>query len=148
MTDNCNHTDGIDHEHLTLDDRLTSGLHHTAGDGKAGRDLTTFGSPETFEQVLADLDLPSDPIELYDDLDRRRCFVWANDELMIVTGANPITGEHAHYDQNELGYASYIGIEGDEDAVRTADDVIRWAIESDPNAYTDGGVESGSRGFI
>lgn len=45
-------------------------------------------------------------------------WVWKGSGIEIVTGNNPITGEYMNGGrEDEIGYASYIGIEGDADKV-------------------------------
>lgn len=83
-----------------------------------GFDLTDFGSAENFKAVLAALELPEIASRTGDKVN---AFVFKNDQIEIVTGNNPITGEYRGTDRpHEIGYASYIGIEGDAAAVRKA----------------------------
>ena len=68
---------------------------------------------------------------------------WKGKNILIVTGNNPITGEFAEKGrrENEKNYASYIGIEGDQDAVETAVELIKQYGRSK-------GESKGRRGFI
>ena len=65
-------------------------------------------------------------------------------QTMVVTGANPLTGEHGSYPHRprEKGCASYIGIEGTPEAVKEAIRTIK------SNGRTDGKVDTTDRGFI
>ena len=47
---------------------------------------------------------------------------WKGKNILIVTGNNPKTGEYAEPNRrkDEKNYASYMGIEGDQDKVETA----------------------------
>lgn len=90
-----------------------------------GFDLTNFSDAKTFEAILIEMGLPliakrraaykgmdSDPLNM-------RPFVWKRAGLRLVTGNNPLTGKYYRADQrnSETGYASYIGISGDEASV-------------------------------
>jgi hypothetical protein len=46
-------------------------------------------------------------------------YCWANEDVLIVTGNNPITGAYSSPGERvkQKGYASYIGIEGKEEKV-------------------------------
>lgn len=79
-----------------------------------GFDLTLIGDGKkgaaTFKRILKECDLPLNPRHRADG----QPFVWKRIGLTLVTGNNPITGEYIRAGQreNELGYASYIGITG------------------------------------
>ena len=68
---------------------------------------------------------------------------WKGKNILIVTGNNPITGQFAEPNRrkDEKNYASYIGIEGDQDAVETAVELIKQYGSSK-------GESKGRRGFI
>ena len=93
-----------------------------------GFDLTDFKSVETFNRLLNRFNLKGgkkvkssgNDSEIYE-------FQWKNPSLLLVTTNNPITGEHSLYPNREIekGYASYIGIEGEEKQVKELADYIR-----------------------
>lgn len=106
-------------------------VHHTAGDGEAGFDLTSFGSKNRFLAVLAELELPTEPEVVvgseFSDGTQRQEYVWANDRLLVVIGADPRTGEHGNETiaDKDPGYASAIGIEGHPPEVKSAFEEIK-----------------------
>jgi hypothetical protein len=61
-----------------------------------------------------------------------RPFVWKREGLRLVTGANPISGAYRNAKQrdNELGYASYIGITGNAKDVAKLAKLISQRAES------------------
>ena len=84
-----------------------------------GFDLTDFGkSSNKFKQVLKENNINPKAIR---DCKKLRTggtyceFNWKGKGVKLVTANNPITGEYAKSGgrQNEIGYASYMGIEGD-----------------------------------
>ena len=90
-----------------------------------GFDLTDFKSVETFNRLLNKFNLKGgkkvrSSIEIHE-------FRWKNPSLLLVTTNNPITGKHALYPSREIekGYASYIGIEGEEKQVKKLANYIR-----------------------
>lgn len=101
-----------------------------------GFDLTNFGTASNFEDMLTELNLNPDhiyeePVDVEygkvdkspDEADRNYgVFVWANEDLALITGNNPLTGEYSNPEMRspETGYASYIGLSGMPEAVREA----------------------------
>lgn len=80
---------------------------------KHGFDLTAFPNAEAWEKLCCEFNL---------QLKARfadKPFVWDGDELTVTTCNNPITGEYyrAGQRQLEVGYVSYIGLEGDTELV-------------------------------
>ena len=111
--------------------RLSEGKKH-------GFDLTDF-KPNGFQKVLKTL-----KIRPKAQLDRNESgWEWKGNGILIVTGNNPITGEFAEKGRrgNEKDYASYVGIEGNQDAVETAVELIKQYGSSK-------GESKGRRGFI
>jgi hypothetical protein len=109
-----------------------------------GFDLTGFKSAEDFEALLKAHGLTKHkrifhPLwhkgeKFYKKGDGYTVFSWSNPEgtLELRTGNNPITGEYNMPKQRakEKGYASYMGIKGDNDkVVILADDIKRRATE-------------------
>jgi hypothetical protein len=96
---------------------------------EAGADLTNFregaNGVADFRDYLHSLGL----IEVH-ERDERGAFVWrrsnmgtfgVHGELEIITGNNPITGEHySKGREKELGYASYMGFQGTPAMVKKA----------------------------
>ena len=80
-----------------------------------GFDLTCFKSAEVWEKILESLSIS----EISNHDAKRRYYKWSGKDITIFTGNNPITGEYGSKGQrgNEKGYASYIGIEGEEKQV-------------------------------
>lgn len=70
-------------------------------------------------------------------------FIWTGKDGFVVTANNPITGEYMNRNRaNEVGYASYIGIEGTAEFTRGVFDHIR------SNAEYTKGAQFGTRGYI
>jgi hypothetical protein len=99
-----------------------------------GFDLTSFNSAAAFKVVLIEMGLPvkAKRTRARSALDRstpldQRPFVWKRPGLRLVTGNNPITGAYRNAKQrpNEKGYASYIGIEGNDADVRKLAKLIK-----------------------
>lgn len=102
-----------------------------------GFDLTDFGGQKGAQNFARILDQMGLPIKA--KRTRARCaldhatplnqrpFVWKRPGLRLVTGNNPITGvyRNAKQRQNEIGYASYIGIEGNDADVRKLAKLIK-----------------------
>lgn len=129
-------------------------IHHTESESAAGFDCTDFGDPSTFRRVLEAVNLDPDTdhyrIDLRmnpDDEDALKAVghVWVNDEVMIQTGNDPLSGE---YDKPELnrdsqpGYASMIGIEGRSESVKSLFGKVKRNTEHFDDVDIDG------RGFI
>lgn len=135
--------------HYLLDDTAGAArITHPLSFQKAGFDLTEFASADSFRALLKELDLPSEPdiVDRYPDStdNDHVAFVWANESLVIVTGANPLTGEHGWPDvlPKDEGYASSIGIEGVPQAVEEAFTLISR------RGSTDGGRNRTRREYI
>lgn len=129
--DKPEHDDWVHVTHVTPEEGLS----------EAGFDLTDFDTARRFENLLAELDL--NPEHIYreevdaeyakidkspDDPDSDHgVFVWANENLALITGNNPLTGEYSDPDMRppEKGYASYIGLSGTPEAVEEAFDRIK-----------------------
>ena len=81
-----------------------------------GFDLTNISS-DNFKKILDEFEL---------DYKSRKKFksygwVWKNDKIEIVTGNDPVSGEHATgRREDEKGYASYVGISGEDEYVEKA----------------------------
>jgi len=95
-----------------------------------GFDLTDFGSVENFKSLLKRHNLKrykkvkANPGEY-----SYNTFTWSAPGLKLITGNNPITGEYSSKNRgNEKGYASYMGIIGEEEKVRAlAEDIKKTA---------------------
>lgn len=105
-----------------------------------GFDLTSFRSPSSFQRVLMAAGINPNQEPQRGHLGE---FIWKGSGVTIVTGNNPITGEYMQAGQRrpEPGYASYIGLDGDEKKVKAIVELIKKTSEW--------GEESvGSRDFI
>jgi hypothetical protein len=96
-----------------------------------GFDLTDFGEDEkVFVALLKRHKLASYrkvPTDYNTDKNYYH-FVWSNPKLILTTSNNPITGEYTGGDaqrKREKGYASYIGIDGEEKLVKALAKDIR-----------------------
>lgn len=104
-----------------------------------GFDLTHFADgargANSFKAILDAMELPNRPKRSNSASDRplnSRPFVWKIKGLRLVTGNNPLTGQYYIKGQreNELGYASYIGITGDAELVAKLAKLISSNAES------------------
>jgi len=116
---------------------------------EAGFDLTDFGNVENFINCLKDIGISPhlNYFRVQKGVEYGKAsylYCWANDELLIVTGNNPITGDYSSPNgrTNEKGYASYIGIEGRDMACAKALDSIKEYAEN----YKD--IDPRGRSFI
>ena len=83
-----------------------------------GFDLTDFGSVAKFKGLLKRHKLLSGYKKEKTSYGTNN-FIWSNSKLKLITSNNPITGEYSNKGQreNEKGYASYMGIIGQEKEV-------------------------------
>lgn len=88
---------------------------------KHGFDLSDF-KPGGYKKVLKALGIPATA-----DHQGSRGFFWKGRDILIVTGNNPITGKFNNPQNRkpERNYASYIGIEGSEEKVKRAVELIK-----------------------
>jgi len=110
------------------DDHRRVEVRHPAGTAEAGLDLTGFDSAATFRQFLdthhlaGPYPVPRHPSRRQPDVEAGalKGWAWADEYVVVVTGANPLTGVRAGIRRHpEPGYASYIGIKGDRSSVAT-----------------------------
>ena len=113
-------------------DRKYVEIGHKASTAEAGFDYTSFETAENFVEVLEEIGLDAyyDYVRVntarWDTEVKWYCFIWGNENGMIICGNNPITGEYRTEGRfPEKGYASYMGIEGADLFVQRATDVIR-----------------------
>lgn len=105
---------------------------HPNGDMKASFDLTDFGSADNFQRFLDEFDIGEHDTETSVRTNEE---VWHNDRVAVRTSNNPITGEDPRgMRHDEEGYASYIHIIGEEDAVREVYEYITTSNDT----FTDG----------
>jgi len=96
---------------------------HAAGDGEAGFDYSRV-DVAAFEDLLDRFDLPDSPTgfqKFLDDMGGKR-LLWANDNVALVTTANPITGKrvaHATPDETRKGWTGGVTIMGDSETVKS-----------------------------
>jgi hypothetical protein len=84
---------------------------------KWGFDLTDFGSSKNFKKIVNKHKLVSRRQKIDTNYYN---YIWEGHNLKMVTANNPITGAFSHpkYREPDVGYASYIGIQGKEKNVR------------------------------
>lgn len=120
--------------------------HRDHKEAEAGFDLTRFESAEDFEALLERHDLADGFAKVNDPKSSRDpCPTWSNENVLLIAKSNPITGVSADPADPGIdkGYASYIGIQGTEDAVDGLYKDIRETAE-----FIDGGGNPEVRGFI
>jgi hypothetical protein len=137
-------------DYKTLNDFFKAGLeatgykHYGQPEREYGFDLTGFKSAEDFEALLKANGLTkhkkvfhstyNKDISLTKKGDGYYSYSWSNPDgtLELRTGNNPITGVYSVPKQreNEKGYASYMGIKGENDKVeKLAKDIKKRATE-------------------
>ena len=90
-----------------------------------GFDLTNFDGVIGFKKVLKENKLSGKAIKkcVKSDRDPKKTlychYEWKDKDVKLVTGSNPITGVHGliRGRKKDIGYASYMGIEGKPSAV-------------------------------
>lgn len=110
---------------------------------KWGFDTTDFGSAAKFQKIIDEFGLkPSKETKKAPGGDYYS-YWWKGPGISIVTGNNPITGEYMSPKNRdpEKGFASYIGLEGEEEKVKAAVAMIKKL-----GAYK--GESKGKREFI
>ncbi len=95
-----------------------------------GFDLTDFGSAAQWKQIVDEFGLKYARVEKKSPVDEKYSYFhyeWKGPGILIVTGNNPITGEYSNpaLRQPEKGYASYMGLEGEEWRVKQAVKMIK-----------------------
>jgi len=104
---------------------------HAEYDEEVGFDLTDFLYDENFINCLIEMGINPQTdyfrVQRGEEIKPSYLYCWANEELLIVTGNNPITGKNSTpiHRPDEKGYASYIGIEGRDSAVSKAVNLIK-----------------------
>ena len=86
-----------------------------------GFDLTSI-KPSIWKKILKLIEAKETPE--HDEYS----WVWKGKDVSLYTGNDPISGEYASKGrrrENEIGYASYIGIEGKKDLVEKVADLIK-----------------------
>lgn len=125
------------------DNNDATGVSFPGAEAKHGFDLTSFGEGaegvENFVRVLdaVGLDPYYDYYRVFRDLGRDGptdysdyfLYVWANEDVMVATTTNPLTGERGDPDKTHMslakGSASYIGIAGSAECVAETVEAIR-----------------------
>lgn len=116
-----------------------TGIHYPDQTYERGFDQTHFGTGvrgvEQFIKLLnkVGLDPVDDFVRVYRDLGRG-CnteypaywlYVWCDDQVMVAATCNPINGDPASRTVSaEQGYAGYIGIGGEKEAVESATQAV------------------------
>jgi hypothetical protein len=93
---------------------------------EAGFDLTSI-PPENWKKVLKAVGIKNLKPTL-----KERAWVWSGEGIEIRTGNDPISGKYGagQKRKDEVGYASYIGLEGTEEKVKLAYKMIKELAES------------------
>lgn len=139
-----------DHDALVVrDEALLSRFEHAAQEDAVCFDLTAFHPPDgtaedgvaNFIEILceAGLDPVDDYLRVFCDMGRGKdrdyddafMHIWFNDEVLIHTKCNPITGMK-NGEIHERGYASYNGVGGKSEVVEQVKDLI---MDHDPKDY-------------
>lgn len=100
-----------------------------------GFDLTDFGSAKKFQKIIDKYDLEYQRLIIDEGKSTERYayrFYRLEPFLEIITGNNPITGEFSlpMYREKQKGYASYVGITGEEKLVKSViKDIKKLAID-------------------
>ena len=107
-----------------------------------GFELTDF-EPNSFEKILTNLGIKegnvTDKLISVNEKMVRTGFIWSGDGITIITSNNPITGEYNQPERRppEIGYAGYIGVQGEsakvDRAVKLIRDHIGIGTEESPN---------------
>lgn len=124
-------------------------ISHRFGSAQVGVDKAAFASADAFAAILEEHDLPEQPIVVDTSGDNRepfefRAYVWVNNEVLLVTKYNPLTGRGVTMHDCQLpepGLAHYMGIEGTNPAVTALTKTVSRRLS---NGY----VEYGERGYI
>lgn len=88
-----------------------------------GFDLTDM-DVDDFRAFLGKFNLPANPVKF--DTKAKYGFHWESKDLLLVTGNNPITGENMYKNrQAEVGFLSYVGLEGNPLVVKKAVEFIK-----------------------
>jgi len=122
---------------------------HAEYDEEAGFDLTNFLYVENFINCLIEMGINPQTdyfrVQRWEENTKSNyLYCWANEELLIVTGNNPITGIYRIPGKKtkQKGYTSYIGIEGRDMTVSKAVNSIKKYAEN----YKD--IDPRGRSFI
>jgi len=93
---------------------------------KWGFDLTDI-TASRWQTLIDEHDLVLCEIHPYPDRPEIKHFHWKGEGILIVTKNNPITGEYGEpgVREREVGYASYIGIEGKRSKVLAVKNYIK-----------------------
>lgn len=121
--------------------KVTSRYSITAGDVvpfpqkkyEHGFDLTSVDTPANWKKILKAAGITNMEAKL-----EKRKFIWQGPDILIATGNNPLTGEYGDSERGrdlELGYASYIGLEGNKDKVMK---VVKLIQQYDPKDESPG----------
>lgn len=120
---------------VTVKYRNTSHIHHREV-AQAGLSRARFEKPDVIAKALDDHGLdPFDPVRVRFDTERGYIYVWANEDVMVISTTNPFNTE-------TLGYMEAMGIEGEQETV----DSLFESLEASAIQYFDG--NSWKRAFI
>lgn len=104
------------------------------GKAAAGFDLTSFGDgkegADKFKKLLKAFGISEKPAPHYSEFKGKKDQIgweWKGKDLLIVTGNDPISGKYGQPNRrdDEVGYASYIGLEGSKESVKKAFSMVK-----------------------
>jgi len=139
--------DVLDHNNVSFENTgLFVRVSHAEYDEEVGFDMTNFPYVENFINCLIEMGINPQTdyfrVQRGEEIKPSYLYCWANEELLIVTGNNPITGVYRIPEKRtkQKGYASYIGIEGRDSAVSKAVNSIKKYAENykdiDPRGWS------------
>lgn len=101
---------------------------HEAAEHEFGYDGAVFEAG-AFERLVRSFELER---EVVGD-----AFVWYNSSVLLVTAADPLTGEYPLDEDREPGFAGYMGLEGTKDAMREVSKFLIHNAEYEQKHYTE-----------
>lgn len=105
---------------------------HSEEEASASLKEVNFSDGHDFKRVLKKHDLPQFPERVTPAESQCERFVWANEDVLIMTQCHPKTGEHGvpAARQKDEGWASYVAISGRADAVKAVYETVLSEMES------------------
>jgi len=90
-------------------------------------DLTTFPNKQAFIRIVRAFNLEYERFQIPRmNLNDYYKYTWSNEDVLLTTGNNPISGRYSSPDQREkeVGYASHISIRGRCDVVEEVAEMV------------------------
>lgn len=90
---------------------------------KWGFDLTDFGSPRNFQDILIEYDISEEPEIVSREGKfsgkKHKYYLWKGPDIILCTSENPFSNDNdADTFTDETGYASYMALEGKPEKVK------------------------------